>query len=96
MGRQCATTPNNPLAARLASLVCPTYIGPSVTPLAEQRKRMRRQGLTLRVTRRCFRGHDAVANASFCHALVEPGIGQERRATATGTLGGNGALMFCI
>jgi hypothetical protein len=43
---------NNRLAARLASLVCPTYIGPAVTPLAEPRKRVRRQGLALRVTRR--------------------------------------------
>jgi hypothetical protein len=29
----------------------PYVFGPSVTPLAERRKRLRRQGLTLRVTR---------------------------------------------
>jgi hypothetical protein len=64
----------------------PYVLGPSVTPLAEQRKRMRRQGLALRVAHRFHRSHDAAANCSFCHARVVNFIGQERRATATGTL----------
>jgi hypothetical protein len=74
------------VAARLASLVCPTYFGPSVTPLAEPRKRVRRQGLALRVTRLFCRGRDASPNASFCHAHVVYFDGEDRRATATGTL----------
>jgi hypothetical protein len=65
----------------------PYVLGPSVTPLAEPRKRVRRQGLALRVARRRFRGHDAAAKPSFCHAHVVYSVGQERRATATGTLG---------
>jgi hypothetical protein len=65
----------------------PYVLGPFVTPLAKPRKRVRRRGLALRVTRRFSRGHDAEANASFCHARVAYSIGQERRATATGTLG---------
>jgi DNA-binding NtrC family response regulator len=36
----------------------------------EQRKRVRRQGLALRVTRRFSRGHEAAPNHSFCHAHV--------------------------
>jgi hypothetical protein len=72
------------IAARLASLVCPTYSAPPTHRL-QHRKRVRRQGLTLRVTRRFFRGHDAEANANFCHARVVYSIGQERRATAMRT-----------
>jgi hypothetical protein len=63
----------------------PYVLGPFVTPLAEQRKRVRRRGLALRVTRRHCRGHDASPNPSSCHAHVVYLIGQERRATATGT-----------
>jgi hypothetical protein len=72
----------------------PYVFGPSVTPLAEQRKRPRRQGLTLRVTRRFFRGHDAEANCSFCHARVVYSVGQERRATAMRTLWDNAPFGF--
>jgi dihydroorotase len=50
-------------------------------------KRMRRQGLALRVTRRRCRSHDASPNPSFCHARVVHLIGQERRATSNGTVG---------
>jgi hypothetical protein len=78
---------NNRLAARLASLVCPTYSAPPSHRL--RCKRVRRQGLALRVTRRHCRGHDAEANPSFCHAHVVYVVGQERRATATGTLWDN-------
>jgi hypothetical protein len=49
---------------------------------------MRRRGLALRVTRRHCLGRDALPNHSFCHARVVYFVGQERRATATGTLGG--------
>jgi hypothetical protein len=86
-GTTKSTTGNNRLRARLASLVCPTYSAPSSHRLPC--KRMRRQSLALRVTRRLFRSHDAEANASFCHARVVYSIGQERRATATGTLSAN-------
>jgi hypothetical protein len=41
-------------------------------------KRMRRQGLALRVTRRHCLGHDASPNPSFCHARVVYLVGQER------------------
>jgi hypothetical protein len=80
-----ATSENNRLAARLASLVCPTYFGPAVTPLADYASGCAVQGLALRVTRRHCRSNDALANCSFCHARVVHSVGQERRATATGT-----------
>jgi hypothetical protein len=75
------------IAARLASLVCPTYSAPPSHRL--RCKRVRRQGLTLRVTLRFFRGHDAEANASFCHARVVYSVGQERRATRNENVGRN-------
>jgi hypothetical protein len=67
----------------------PYVLGPSVTPLAEPRKRVRRQGLALRVTRLFCRGRDASPNASFCHAHVVYFDSENRRATATGTLWDN-------
>jgi hypothetical protein len=63
----------------------PYVFGPSVTSLAELSKRMRRQGLTLRVTRRFFRGHVAEAKCSFCAARGVYSFGQERRAPAMRT-----------
>jgi hypothetical protein len=63
----------------------PYVFGPSVTPLAEQRKRVRRRVLTLRVTRRFCRGHDALPNHSFCHARVVYSVGEKRRAPAMRT-----------
>ena len=75
-----ATSENNSLL--LDSLRSPALrTRPSVTPLAERRMRVRRQGLALRVTR-LLRGHDAAANRSFCHVHVFYGGGQERRATS--------------
>jgi hypothetical protein len=71
----------SPRFARLPYVFCP-----SGTPLAEHRKRVRRQGPALSVTRPFVRSHDAAADSSFCHALAGLGIGQERRAKATGTL----------
>jgi hypothetical protein len=85
-GNRCITSANNRLRARLASLVCLTYSAPPSHRL-QQRKRMRHRGLTLRVTRRRCRSHDASPNHSFCHARVVYSVGQKRRATAMRTLG---------
>jgi hypothetical protein len=74
----------------------PYVLGPSVTSLAELSKRMRRRGLTLRVTRRFCRSHDASPNHIFCHARVVYSVGQERRSTAMRTLWDNAPFGFGI
>jgi hypothetical protein len=65
-----ATSENNRLAARLASLVCPAYSAPPSHRLLNYASGCAVQGLALRVTRLYCRGHDAVANRSFCNARV--------------------------
>jgi hypothetical protein len=74
-GRSSATGAEQSVSRSPRFARLPYVLGPSVTPLAEPRKRVRRRGLTLRVTRRRCRSHDASPNPSFCHARVVYSIG---------------------